>query len=249
MGSAIGIDLGSRTIKIVKLTDEIVAHVTVFDTSHNPLREIERVLAEIKADKIIATGYGRNLLKSHFADHIVTEIKACARGAYYLNHRCRTVIDIGGQDSKVIKIQPGGIFVDFEMNDRCAAGTGRFLEVMANALHFTIDEFGTRALKAENSVSINSLCTVFAESEVVALIAAGEDRNRIARGLHESIVERLMSLILKICPEDEILFVGGVAKNPCMNHLLQQKLGKKIVIPHDPQIVVAIGAALTATDA
>ncbi|UCE08547.1 MAG: 3-hydroxyacyl-ACP dehydratase, partial [bacterium] len=245
MNSAIGIDLGSRTVKIVKLLNGNIEYSNIFDTGHNPLPAVEKNLGKITADKIIATGYGRNLLKEHFTDHIITEIKACARGAHYFNNRCRTVIDIGGQDSKAIKVQQDGSFIDFEMNDRCAAGTGRFLEVMANVLDFTLEEFGYQALQGDYSVNINSMCTVFAESEVVALITSGENRNRIALGLHESIINRLITLILKINPEDEILFVGGVAMNPCMHHLLQKKLGKTIIIPQQPQIVVAVGAALT----
>jgi predicted CoA-substrate-specific enzyme activase len=244
MSSAIGIDLGSRTVKIVKLSNCNLDYATVFDTGHNPLQAIEKVLSTIDAEKIIATGYGRNLLGKHFADQIITEIKACASGAHYTNSRCRTVIDIGGQDSKAIKVQKDGTFVDFEMNDRCAAGTGRFLEVMAKALDFTIDEFGHQALKADRSVNVNSMCTVFAESEVVALITSGEDRNRIALGLHESITDRLIPMILKIDPEDEILFVGGVAKNRCMHQLLMKRLNRRVIIPKDPQIVVAVGAAL-----
>lgn len=109
---------------------------------------------------------------------------------------------------------------------------------------FTIDEFGHQALKADRSVNVNSMCTVFAESEVVALITSGEDRNRIALGLHESITDRLIPMILKIDPEDEILFVGGVAKNRCMHQLLMKRLNRRVIIPKDPQIVVAVGAAL-----
>jgi len=248
MGTAIGIDLGSRATKIVKLENSRLVFRSVFQTSHNPLSEIKETLQQISGDVIVATGYGRNLLKEHVAAQVITEIKACARGAYFFNDRCKTVIDIGGQDSKVIKVQSNGSFSDFEMNDRCAAGTGKFLEVMAHTLNFPLDEFGAAALKADSSVKINSICTVFAESEVVALITSGEQRNRIALGLHESIIDRITSMILRLIPEEEIMFVGGVAKNPCMYQLLQQRLSKKLYIPEDPQIVVAVGAALHGLD-
>ncbi|MBD3288096.1 3-hydroxyacyl-ACP dehydratase [candidate division KSB1 bacterium] len=244
MKSAIGIDLGSRTTKIVKLANDKIVHTAVFDTGHNPLNRIDAELTKLNADVIVATGYGRNLLRQHGANQIVTEIKACARGAHYMYSACRTVIDIGGQDSKVMRVEPDGAFSDFEMNDRCAAGTGRFLEVMARALDYSIEEFGDQARQADQPVKINSICTVFAESEVVALITAGEKRQRIALGLHESIVERVLSMVSRIVPQEEILFVGGVAKNTCIYHLLQHHLKMEVYIPQNPQIVVALGAAL-----
>jgi predicted CoA-substrate-specific enzyme activase len=244
MKSVVGIDLGSRTTKLVKLSNNRIVHTAVFDTGHNPLKKIEAELSQLTADKIVATGYGRSSLRAHGADQIVTEIKACSRGAHFLYPHCRTVIDVGGQDSKVMRVESNGNFSDFEMNDRCAAGTGRFLEVMARALDFTLDEFGEQALKADQAVKINSMCTVFAESEVVALITGGEDRTRIALGLHESIVERILSMVSRIVPEQEILFAGGVAHNPCIHNILQRELKMKVHLPQNPQIVVALGAAL-----
>ncbi len=244
MKSVIGIDLGSRTTKIIKLTNDRIVHTVVFDTGHNSLQKIEAELSQLTADKIVATGYGRNLLRQHGAEQIVSEIKACARGAHFLNPKCRTVIDIGGQDSKVMRVESNGNFSDFEMNDRCAAGTGRFLEVMARTLDYQIDEFGEHALKADQSVKINSMCTVFAESEVVALISGGEDRSRIALGLHKSIVERILSMVSRIVPAREIFFAGGVAKNPCIHYIMQQELKMRVHLPQNPQIVVALGAAL-----
>jgi (R)-2-hydroxyacyl-CoA dehydratese activating ATPase len=154
------------------------------------------------------------------------------------------VIDIGGQDSKAIRVKAGKV-EEFEMNDRCAAGTGRFLEVMAHALGFTIDGFGARALAAGSAASINSMCTVFAESEVITLLAKGESADSIALGLHRSILNRLYSLLGRVGVEPEVVFAGGVARNPCMIALLQERLQTRLRIPEQPQHVGALGAALS----
>jgi len=156
---------------------------------------------------------------------------------------CRTLLDIGGQDSKVIRVSAGRV-EDFEMNDRCAAGTGKFLEVMATTLGYSIGEFGAAAMKADRAATVNSMCTVFSESEVVSLIARGENPRRIALGVHQSIVNRTIALMGRVGFEEPVLFAGGVAKNKCMIALLEQKLRSKLLIPKEPQIVGAIGAAL-----
>jgi predicted CoA-substrate-specific enzyme activase len=157
------------------------------------------------------------------------------------------VLDIGGQDSKVIRVNNGKV-EDFEMNDRCAAGTGKFLEVMATTLGYTIDDFGKTAFDLEDAVSISSMCTVFAESEVVSLIAGGKDHRSIALGLHQSILNRILALVGMTGYEDEIVFAGGVAKNKCLIALLEKRLAANILIPEEPQIVGAVGAALTAIE-
>jgi len=150
---------------------------------------------------------------------------------------------MGGQDSKIIRCE-GGKVSDFNMNDRCAAGTGRFLEVMAAALGYTIDEFCRSAAGAGKATAINSMCTVFAESEVISLIAKGEDTTAIALGLHNSIVERMWAQMGKTGIEKEVVFSGGVAKNCCVKALLEKKFGLQLKIPDEPQIVGALGAAL-----
>ncbi|MEO0094153.1 MAG: acyl-CoA dehydratase activase [candidate division WOR-3 bacterium] len=247
MTKTAGIDIGSRTIKFVLLTDSRVVDYRIVDTGTDPLANSKSILADYKFDTIVATGYGRHLIQNHFGFPVITEIKAYAIGAHFLFPHCRTVIDIGGQDSKIIKIRDGQV-VDFEMNDRCAAGTGKFLEVMAHTLGFPLEELGEEALKAESSVPISSMCTVFAESEVISLIARGENPKNIALGLHESILARLLSMLGRIGFEDEIVFAGGVAKNRCLAALLEKRLKKKILIPPEPQIVGALGAALKAGD-
>lgn len=133
------------------------------------------------------------------------------------------------------------------MNDKCAAGTGKFLEVMATTLGYTIDEFGKTYIGSESAVSISSMCTVFAESEVVSLIARGEDRRSIALGLHQSILNRILALIGRIGFEETIVFAGGVAKNKCLANLLEKRLGKQLLLPKEPQIIGAVGAALFAS--
>lgn len=158
---------------------------------------------------------------------------------------CRTVLDIGGQDSKAIRIDNGRV-EDFEMNDRCAAGTGKFLEVMATTLGYSIGEFGEAALSADSAATINSMCTVFSESEVVSLIARGENPQRIALGVHQSIVNRIIALMGRVGFEEPVLFAGGVAKNNCMAALLRKKFRSNLLIPEEPQIVGAVGAALIA---
>lgn len=178
---------------------------------------------------------------------MITEIKAYAAGADFVFPGCRTVLDIGGQDSKVISVNRGRV-EDFQMNDRCAAGTGKFLEVMATTLGYTIDEFGTEALNASSAASINSMCTVFSESEVVSLIARGENRNSIALGVHQSIVNRIISLMGRVGYEEPIVFGGGVAKNRCMVFLLQKRLGSQANVSKEPQILGALGAALVANN-
>jgi len=243
---AVGIDIGSRTIKLVLLENGTLSDFRIIDTGHDPLGLSKKLLSGYKVEKIAATGYGRHLAKTHFADITVTEIKAYALGAHHLFPKCRTVIDVGGQDSKVIRVDENGHFEDFEMNDRCAAGTGRFLEVMAKTLGFKIEEFGNQALKAKHPVNISSTCTVFSESEVISLIASGENRKNIALGVHHAIVIRLAAMVSKIGLKEDIVFAGGVAKNLCIASLLEQKLGVKLFIPKEPQIVGALGAALTA---
>jgi len=222
-----------------------VIDYAITDTGVDLPKNFQSVLGDQKYDALVATGYGRYLAQSHLNCRIITEIKAYAIGAHFLFPDVRTILDIGGQDSKVIRVH-GGKVKEFEMNDKCAAGTGKFLEVMATTLGYTLDEFSTAAAEANEAVAINSMCTVFAESEVVSLISRGEERENIALGLHQSILNRILSLMGRTGFEDPLVFAGGVAKNGCMTMLLKKKLNMKILSPAEPQIVGAIGAALMA---
>jgi predicted CoA-substrate-specific enzyme activase len=194
----------------------------------------------------VVTGYGRHLVAPAVQGGVVSEIRAFAVGARYLLPDCGTVIDIGGQDSTVILLSDNGKVQKFEMNDRCAAGTGKFLEVMAGTLEVTIDVLGDLALRVNRTVTINSLCTVFAESEVISLIGRGEQPSAIALALHETIATRLVAMARRTGIKDKVVFAGGAALNRCLGRLLEQKLGKELGIPESPQTVGALGAALLA---
>jgi predicted CoA-substrate-specific enzyme activase len=193
---------------------------------------------------VVATGYGRNSVD--FADKAVTEIICHATGAYFLNPNVRSVVDIGGQDSKVIVLDGHGKVKDFAMNDKCAAGTGRFLEVMARALEVDLDLFGEASLKADNPSRISSLCTVFAESEVISLIAKGEKRENIIAGIHESVASRVAALANRVGVKQPIMMTGGVAKNIGIAKALEAKLGPMEIFA-SAQVNGAIGAAVIAS--
>jgi predicted CoA-substrate-specific enzyme activase len=245
-----GIDIGSRSIELVVIDDSgsIITSLQA-DTGFDPLAQAEKLLSTASFDRIVATGYGRSLCEISYDAPTVTEIKAHARGAWASFPGAQTIVDIGGQDSKAIALAPNGRVKKFEMNDRCAAGTGKFLEIMAKALGFTIENFGLEALLGEKDLNISSMCTVFAESEVTSLIAKGQNPREIARGLHVSVVRRVAGMINRVASEGkEVVFTGGVAKNPCIKTLLEQKLACKVLTPTDPQYVGALGAALLAAE-
>jgi predicted CoA-substrate-specific enzyme activase len=245
-----GIDIGSRTIELVVVdAGGRIRARSQADTGFDPITEAQKLVAGAGFDRIMATGYGRNLFEIAFDAPTVTEIKAHARGARASFPDTRTVLDIGGQDSKAIALFATGKVKKFEMNDRCAAGTGKFLEIMAKTLGYAIEEFGREALLAENDLHISSMCTVFAESEVTSLIAKGNNRREIARGLHASVIRRAAGMINRVSAEGDIVFTGGVAQNPCMATFLAEKLGRRVFIPDNPQFIGALGAALLAAEA
>ena len=241
-----GIDIGSRTIKLVIVEDGEIITSSIADTTHDPLEQCERLMAQTSFDRILATGYGRHFFETHFDVPTVTEIKAFARGAKEIFPGCRTILDIGGQDTKAIALDEKGRVFKFEMNDRCAAGTGMFLEVIAKTLGYELEEFGTEALKGEGNIQINSMCTVFAQSEVTSLLAKRQKRENIAYGIHAAILNRTLSLLKRVSTTPDIVFAGGVARNPCLKYLLDEALVLEIKVPKDPQIVGAYGAAMIA---
>jgi predicted CoA-substrate-specific enzyme activase len=191
---------------------------------------------------VVATGYGR--LNIPFATKNITEISCHARGVINYFPGVRTVIDIGGQDSKVIKLDSKGNPIDFLMNDKCAAGTGRFLEVMAKALDIDLRNFAEIFAGTSQKVDISSTCTVFAESEIVSLIGHGVGKNSIVKGLVYSITSRIISMVERIGLEEPVCMTGGVAKNLAVVSALEEKLNLKIKVPQEPQITGALGAAL-----
>jgi len=242
-----GIDIGSRSIELVLLEGGQVMRQAKLPTTFDPLAQCHRLLEGLPPARIVATGYGRKLLVENFSHHrvtAITEIQAYARGAYYLNPRVRTVLDIGGQDTKAISLGEAGQVVKFEMNDRCAAGTGKFLEFMATALQVPLEDFGSFALQAERRIQINSMCTVFAESEATSLMARGEPAANIALGLHLAVVQRTLAMLRRVGIGPPLLFAGGVAHNPCIRALLEEHLGLPVIVPVMPDLVGALGAAL-----
>lgn len=241
-----GIDIGSRSIELVLLNSEEVHQVKV-PTTFDPLGQCERLMHGMEADRIVATGYGRKLFAEAFSGlnvTTITEIQAYALGVSRLFAEARTVLDIGGQDTKVISLMESGKVAKFEMNDRCAAGTGKFLEFMATALQVPLESFGEFALRSDKRIQINSMCTVFAESEATSLMARGEGAENIAMGLHLAIVQRTIAMMRRVGVEHPVVFAGGVAHNPCVRKLLEEQLGRKVTVPENPDMVGALGAAL-----
>lgn len=241
-----GVDIGSRSIEVVVVEDGKITESRQAATRFDPLAQIKNLIEDISYDFVMATGYGRNLFEAAYTSQTVTEIKAYSIGARSLFPDVQAILDIGGQDSKAIAVNGSGKIVKFEMNDRCAAGTGKFLEIMAQALDFDLEIFGNEALLATKGLTINSMCTVFAESEVTTLIGRGEERRNISRGLHEAVAQRAANMLRRVWTGGPIVFAGGVARNTCICSLLEQDLGQKILIPEDPQMVGAFGAALLA---
>ena len=240
-----GLDVGSRTIKLVML-GTVVKESLITETGANPLGRCQEILSGRNVQRLVVTGYGRHLVAPVQGGEAVSEIKAFAVGARHLLADCLGVIDIGGQDCKVILLSPEGEVRKFEMNDRCAAGTGKFLEVMAQTLEVDIDALGDLALSAKRKIAINSLCTVFAESEVVSLIGRGEEASAIAMALHEAIAIRVAVMARRVGVKGKTVFAGGASLNRCLGRLLGKKLGVELIVPDSPQLVGALGAALLA---
>ncbi|ABS55382.1 putative CoA-substrate-specific enzyme activase [Methanoregula boonei 6A8] len=243
-----GIDIGSRTVKLAVIEDGRLVLSRKSATSHNPLGIAHELMEGVDYDRLTATGYGRHLIKGHLDCPVVSEITAFVRGSRFFSNDCESILDIGGQDTKAISLDKDGNLCKFEMNDRCAAGTGRFLEVMATVLGFTLEEFSLAALSAKRAEKINSMCTVFAESEVVSLVTQGADRNEVALGIHKAIISRAAGLLKRVAPSGKIFFAGGVALNGCARSLLEQETDRPVFVPPDPQIVGAVGAALVASE-
>jgi len=255
MSLAAGIDIGSITAKAAILRDGVFLGTKVIFTGYNAegagRRVFEELLEELglapaEVGRIVATGYGRKNLA--IADKVVTEIMCHAAGARFLDPSVRSLIDIGGQDSKAVVMDGNGKVVNFTMNDKCAAGTGRFLEVMARALEADLDEFGELSLKAERPAKISSLCTVFAESEVISLISKGEPRENIIAGIHEAIASRVAAMANRIGLAAPIMITGGVARNIGVVRALEKAIGMSVVVSPHAQVAGAIGAASLAQE-
>ncbi len=247
-----GIDSGSTSTNAVIMNQnrELVSYAVVrtgAKSGESAGRILEAILkkAHLKRedlDLIVSTGYGR--VSIPFADRNVTEISCHGKGAHFLNPKIRTILDIGGQDSKAIRLNESGDVVDFVMNDKCAAGTGRFLEMMARTLEIGIDELGPVSLQSKEQIEISSMCSVFAESEVISLIAQNRETADIAHGIHNAIAGKAISLMKRVGLEKDFMMTGGVAKNPGVVKVLEEQLHAPLYIYEEPEIVGAIGAAL-----
>lgn len=248
-----GIDVGSITTKAVLMAaGEIVAEQiapTGFNARQTAGRIFETLVSDgpcrvADVDAIVATGYGRNSVA--FAVKAITEITCHARGARFLNPAVRTVIDIGGQDSKALVMDAAGEVKDFVMNDKCAAGTGRFLDVMSRALEIRLEDFGAISRRASRPARISSICTVFAESEIISLVARGERRPNIVAGIHESIAARVAAMTARIGFVPPVMMTGGVARNSGVVTALEKTVESAVEVSPKAQLTGAIGAALMA---
>ncbi len=252
-----GIDIGSLSTEAVVFDKErgILGYSVILtggsskDASRISLEQAVKHsnIDKEKVERIISTGCAREI--AEFADKKITEITCIAKGVSHLFPDCRTIIDIGGQDTKGIRVDEKGRVAEFDMNDKCAAGTGRFLEVMAKALNVELDNMGERSLRYQNEIKISSICTVFAESEVVSLVSEGQEVEDILRAIHNAIADRTIGLLERIGEiQPQVVMTGGVAKNIGVVRTLEEKLGVTLSIYHEPQIVGALGASLLALD-
>ncbi|HWO40223.1 MAG TPA: acyl-CoA dehydratase activase [Candidatus Eisenbacteria bacterium] len=254
MTYAAGIDVGSTQTKGVILDERrAIVGRALIDTGANVTRAAERCFAEaLRAAAIgregiayvVGTGYGR--YKVSFGDAQITEISCHARGANFLFPRTRTVIDMGGQDAKGISVGEHGEVRDFVMNDKCAAGTGRFLANAAEAVGLSLDDIGELSLKAKNPVRLTTVCTVFVESDIMSYLAQGKRIEDILGGVHSAIAARTISLVRRVGIEPEVTFTGGVSRNVGMVRALEEKLGMKLNVSPESHFVGALGAALLA---
>lgn len=251
-----GIDSGSTSTDVVILDrDKKMVTGVILPTGAGAAVGAERALEQAleqaglargDIDAIVTTGYGRTAIQD--GDKSITEITCHARGAHYLDPNVRTVIDIGGQDSKVIRLDENGAVVNFVMNDKCAAGTGRFLEMMARTMEMGLDDMSKAGLHYKEDITISSMCTVFAESEVVSLIAQNKPTDDIVHGLNKAVASKTAALAKRVGGEERYMMTGGVSKNEGLVKTLEEKLGTTLVVSDKAQLCGALGAALFAMD-
>lgn len=250
----VGVDVGAATAKCVILNQKDILSRAVFPTGPDVVKISKEVTEEalrrggLRWDDmkyVVSTGYGRNAVP--FADKTITEIYCHARGAKWLFPAAEMIIDIGGQDSKAVEVSPDGGVSDFLMNDKCAAGTGRFLEVMANVLEIPLEDLGAISLESDAPCRISSVCTIFAETEVVSLRAQKTPVKDIVAGIHKAVAKRVATMASRVGRHDSVVFTGGVAKNVGLIKALEEELDVRLIIPEEPQIVGALGAAILAS--
>ena len=239
-----GIDIGSSTIKLSMLVDGAPSQCEVVPSTHHPQDQARKILNSVPRDVLlVATGYGRDLIEAIRPVATISEIKAHALGARHLCPSCRSVIDIGGQDVKIISLDAAGKISKFELNDRCSAGTGKFFEIMAEKLGYTLSEFGNEAIIGKPGVAINAQCTVFAESEIIGLLNRGSTRKDISRAIHLSAINRIKAMFCRIDAIGPTAITGGCSKNLALVKFLKENLDVEILNHPYSQFAGSIGCA------
>jgi benzoyl-CoA reductase subunit D len=250
-----GIDLGAKTIEIVIVEDGRIVAKNITSAGHDLRESLEKAWAGVleqsgveraKIEKVAAAGAGRNLTGQGW--DAVTDAAAAAKGAFALDNSVRTVIDVGAEDSRAVKIDEKGNILDFAVNEKCAAGAGAFTEAMARALEVPIEELGPLSLRGAKSVVVNAHCAVFAESELVALIHNQTARPDMARAIHDAISARIVSMVRRVGMQPNVMLIGGLARNVGFVHSLKNDLKHDAIVPEGPEFVGAYGAALIAAE-
>lgn len=253
---AAGVDCGARNTKTVLLKDgEIIGKATV-PTGSNPAEAVETSLQKALAsagiqrddvERIAGTGSGRNAVRA--ADHVVDDVRAMGKGAHHFVPEGRTVVDVGAEEARAAALDDRGNVKDYVVNERCAAGAGVFVETMGRALETSLEEMGPLALESDRDAPMNAQCAVFAESEVVGLIHAGTEKKDISRAIHDAMADRIVTMVRRIGVTEELVLIGGVARNPAVVEALKRELGiERIRIPDDPEYGAAAGAAVAASE-
>ena len=250
-----GIDVGAKNIKVVILEDGEVRARSIGPTGFEPREAARKVFDQALEEagigrgdvaRVVGTGGGRK--EVDFADGDVTEVGGAAKGAVFCVPSARTVIDVGAEEGRGIKCDAAGKVVDFEINEKCAAGAGAFTEAMSRALEVPIEEFGALSLKSSQAIPMNAQCAVFAESEVVSLIHAKTPKEDISRAVHDAVASRIVSMVRKVGLEDDVVVIGGVANNVGFIDAVNRSLGSEVILIDGPEYVGALGAALAAAE-
>ncbi len=248
-----GVDIGAKTIKIVVMQEGKIIGKTLVMAGYDFQGSLKTAWDEVltqtglklnQIDRIVATGAGKK--EAGMAHDQVSEVSAAARGAIALDNRVRTVVDVGAEEGRAIKIDANGKVMDFAINEKCAAGAGAFAEAMARALEVTLEELGPLSLTSTQAVAMNAQCAVFAESELVTLVHAKTPKPDMARAVHDAIADRIVSMVRRVGMDKEVMLIGGVAKNVGFYESLKRELETEVIVPKDPECVSALGAALLA---
>ncbi|NOZ02545.1 MAG: CoA activase [Deltaproteobacteria bacterium] len=250
-----GVDCGAKNVKVVVLKDGVVVGKAMASAGMDTEAAVEKAfeaaleesgLSRDSIDKVVSTGAGKD--EPQFVDDTVTDVGADARGMHHLYPEVRTVIDVGAEEGRAIRIDANGKVVDFAINEKCAAGAGAFTEAMARALEVKVEEMGELSLKSTQAIPMNAQCAVFAESEVISLVHRKTPKPDMARAIHDAIADRITSMVRRVGIEEKIALTGGVAKNIGFVKSLKEDMETDVIIPDEPDYTGAIGAAFVAAD-